>query len=55
MWYTEKMKIRAHHILCTRAFRGKGYSESFIQNMRDVIDRIKTEGSIELLCGMIEK
>ena len=54
MWYTGKMKIRAHHVLCTRAFRGKGYSEIFIQNMRNVIDRIKTGVPIELCCGMDE-
>jgi uncharacterized protein len=46
------MKIRPHHILCTRAFRGKGYSACFIKNMQAVIKQIKTDSSIELLCGI---
>lgn len=34
------LKIRPHHILCMRAYQGKGYSEEFNDNMKSVIKSI---------------
>ena len=27
------IKLRPHHLLCTQTYRGKGYSEDFVENM----------------------
>jgi len=34
------MKIRAHHLLCMRHFRGLGYSEAFVTNFKQVLETI---------------
>lgn len=35
------LEIRPHHLFCINAFIGKGYSECFINNMRNVILDLK--------------
>lgn len=45
------MKIRPHHLLCTRSFKGKGYSDIFINNMRDVIEQLQKNPPIEMQSG----
>ena len=37
------MNIRAHHLLCMRNFKGKGYSREFVDNFYGVINKIKKE------------
>ncbi|GAA3654526.1 DUF1284 domain-containing protein [Asaccharospora irregularis] len=34
------LEIRPHHILCMRAYQGKGYSEEFSKNMESIIKKI---------------
>lgn len=43
------IKIRPHHLLCMRAFIGKGYSESFTKNMNTIILSIKTEKKLQIV------
>lgn len=31
------IRLRPHHLLCIRGFRGKGYSEAFIRNMSEIV------------------
>ena len=33
-----ELRIRGHHLLCMYGFRGLGYSQAFIENMRRVVD-----------------
>lgn len=40
------LKIRPHHILCMKAYIGKGYSEDFNINIKHVIDELKDEKKI---------
>lgn len=35
-------KFRAHHILCTSLYEGKGYSNEFCDNMGKVVDRLRS-------------
>ena len=49
------MIIRAHHLLCIRNFKGKGYSQEFIRNFYGVIKRLPKEkimvtNSVDDLC-----
>jgi hypothetical protein len=37
-----KMQIRAHHIFCIQSFIRKGYSEQFIENMENIIEKLKS-------------
>ncbi len=46
------MFLRPHHLLCTRAFKGNGYSPAFIENMYRVIDCIKKSKAISLIAGV---
>lgn len=42
------IRIRPHHLLCMKGFRGKGYSGEFIQNMYRVIADIRGNNDIEI-------
>lgn len=46
------MKLRPHHGLCMGFFVGKGYSESFVRGMTEIISEIKsTDPTVTLVCG----
>jgi uncharacterized protein len=34
-----KLRLRGHHLICLHFFRGEGYSEDFIVNLRDILRR----------------
>lgn len=42
-------KIRAHHGLCIRFFEGVGYSDEFIKNMADIVNRLSDNPVIEII------
>ena len=48
----EILNLRPHHLLCTRAFKGKGYSPAFVENMQRVINRLKAGCDITLITGV---
>ena len=48
----ETLCLRPHHLLCTRAFKGKGYSPAFVENMQRVINRLKAGCDITLITGV---
>ena len=48
----EILRLRPHHLLCTRAFKGKGYSPAFVKNMQCVINRLKTGCDITMVAGL---
>jgi len=49
---TRPIRLRPHHILCTRTFTGSGYNEAFVDNMYFVLDRMNERGAvIELTVG----
>ena len=48
----EILNLRPHHLLCTRAFKGKGYSPVFVENMQRVINRLKAGCDITLITGV---
>ena len=47
------IRLRPHHLLCIRGFRGKGYSEAFVRNMREVIGRLNEDAgqTVEMVSG----
>ncbi len=47
----QPVSIRPHHILCTRAFRGKGYSTLFVEKMHAIISRIRKERKLNITAG----
>ena len=48
----EILNLRPHHLLCTRAFQGKGYSPAFVENMQRVINHLKNGCDITLVEGV---
>ncbi|MGL6104990.1 DUF1284 domain-containing protein [Romboutsia sp.] len=47
------LKIRPHHILCMKAYIGKGYSEEFNENIKRVIAKLQDESqNIEVIFGL---
>ncbi len=43
------MNIRAHHLLCMKYFKGKGYSEDFVSNFYEVIKKLKDNPVIKVV------
>lgn len=44
-------KLRPHHGLCTYFFKGKGYSNDFVENMTFVTEQLMKNPMIELIKG----
>ena len=42
------IKLRPHHLLCTHGYSGKGYSKEFVENMDEVVKRLRTEEATEV-------
>lgn len=40
------IKLRPHHLLCTQAYEGKGYSDDFTKNMTLITNRLRSEKNI---------
>ena len=38
-----KAKLRGHHLICLNFFSGEGYSEDFIRNIYEVIEKDRVE------------
>ena len=38
--------LRPHHLLCLHGFRGLGYSDAFVANMRQVKERLEADSTI---------
>lgn len=43
------LKIRAHHLLCTRNFVGEGYSDDFSINMHEIIKKLENDPQVKLI------
>ncbi len=43
------MNIRAHHLLCMKYFKGKGYSKEFVSNFYKVIKKLKDNSIIKVI------
>lgn len=41
-------RFRAHHIICTSLYEGKGYSGAFCENMTAVVERLRSNPDEEL-------
>lgn len=47
------IKIRPHHILCMKAYIGKGYSEEFNINMKNIIKELEDDyKTIKIVFGL---
>ncbi len=41
-----ELTLRAHHIFCIQGFRGKGYSEEFVSNMKNIVAHLNQDSDI---------
>lgn len=46
-----RYRLRPHHGLCLRFFRGEGYSEAFVKNMQEIVDTLAENPTIQLTSG----
>lgn len=47
-WRHMENKFRAHHIICTSLYEGKGYNNAFCENMTSVVNRLRDNPDEEL-------
>lgn len=47
------MDLRPHHLLCTQGYSGKGYNDSFVENMNQLIQKLRSSEpvTIHLVCS----
>ncbi len=46
-----KFNFRPHHGLCIHFFRGKGYSDQFVENMTNIVKKLEENPTIQLIRG----
>ncbi len=47
------MRLRAHHLICLQFFKGEGYTEEYVENLKSILERVKEE-EIEVIMGADE-
>ncbi len=46
------MRLRAHHLICLHFFKGEGYTEEYVENLKRILERAKVEKQeIEVVMG----
>ena len=43
------LHIRAHHLLCMKYFKGKGYSKEFVSNFYEIIKKLDDNPTIKVI------
>lgn len=46
------IKLRAHHLICLHFFKGEGYSEEFILNLKNIVSHLEASEDIKIVDGM---
>ncbi|MDD2643185.1 MAG: DUF1284 domain-containing protein [Methanobacteriaceae archaeon] len=46
-----KIKLRAHHLLCIQGYQGYGYSDEFVKNMDHIVEILKNNNNLVVLCN----
>lgn len=47
----DPIRLRAHHLLCVLTFAGHGYSEAFVANLRQIVERLRAGERVTLSEG----
>lgn len=47
----ECIRLRPHHGMCLAYFEGKGYSEEFTENMKNIFELLQRDAEIKLTIG----
>lgn len=42
------IRLRPHHLMCTQAYSGKGYSANFVTHMDNVVAQLRENQTIEI-------
>jgi uncharacterized protein len=45
------VRLRGHHFLCVLTYRGKGYSDAFVENMSTKVAAIRSGHLVQLIIG----
>lgn len=40
------MRLRPHHLLCTQSYSGKGYDDAFVENMNQIVEKLRGEDPV---------
>ena len=48
-------RLRPHHVLCAHFFVGKGYSEGFVEHMRQTLEALDRPGAAVTLIGACDE
>lgn len=43
------IELRAHHLLCSILYEGKGYNDEFVENMNKVVSQLKRGGMVKII------
>jgi len=48
----KELRLRHHHLLCTRTFGGRGYDQRFVANMEEVVSNLRCSDDLIVTVGM---
>jgi hypothetical protein len=48
------IKLRGHHLICLHFFTGEGYNPEFVENLKEILVRVKSGEEIEVCSGADE-
>jgi len=48
------LRFRGHHLICLHFYKGEGYTQEFIRNLKNLVDRAKKGEEIEIVVGADE-
>jgi hypothetical protein len=47
-----EVRLRHHHLLCTRTFGGRGYDYRFVANMEEVVENLRSPEGLAVRIGV---
>ena len=45
------IRLRGHHLVCLHFYHGEGYPEEYIDNLRNIMEKVKSGEKIRVVCG----
>lgn len=45
------IKLRGHHLICLHFFEGEGYNPEFIENLKEILNRVESGEDVEVCSG----
>ncbi len=45
------IRLRGHHLVCLHFFKGEGYNPEYIENLKQIVEKVESGAGIEIASG----